>query len=707
MARRFWFVVALSMIGGAEKAVLGELLQEPQAIAEEADGQLLVVDSTARALVRVDPVTGVGVVVSDDGTGGGPRLDVPVDVAIEDDTSAIVADLGRRAILRVDLTTGDRSIVSSAQRGGGPRFGEPRNLAIEADGQIVVVDRKRAAILRVDPFSGNRLVVSDSATGTGPLVERPQGLAVETMGRLLVGDRAPLDAMARVIRIDPLTGDRAIVSGEGRGDGEGAGLIVDVGVLADGQILALDDGAHKQLLLVDRVTGDRERLSGEGIGGGPGFEDPRGLSSSARGPLVADAGLQAVVRVDPLDSSRYVLGAPFTASVRSLATTRVFCRNESTGQEVVMQTAETEWDCGQLGLVASPGDVVFTGAWGTVDQPGGGPPFNSPEGVAVEADGRILVIDDLEDAVFRVDPATGNRTILSDDDTGTGATFDNPNGVAVEANGSVVVTDYGIDAVVRVDAPTGDRTIVSDDDHGLGPTFFRPLGIEVDARGSLFVADNIIPGVFRVDPASGDRTVFSGGEVGEGPEISEPYDIAIEADGDLLVTDEFQGTLVRADGATGDRSIVSDAFFAPRGVALDAQGQALVVDRDGQVYRVDPATGAVTVVSDETTGTGPLFAEPSWIAVEKSGQILVTDLDNLYRVDPVTGDRLILSGEPDELVGGSIGGVEFPAEARCQNLTTGQSVRDPVDAGTSWFCELHGLDVDDDDEVFTGARATR
>ncbi len=241
----------------------------------------------------------------------------------------------------------------------------------------------------------------------------------------------------------------------------------------------------------------------------------------------------------------------------------------------------------------------------------------------------------------------------------------------------------------------------------LGLNFGRPEGIEVDEDGTLLLVDIIIPGVFRVDPVSGDRTVVSGGDVGAGPQISDPWDLAIEADGDLLVTDHFEGTLVRVDGTTGDRSIVSDAFFAPRGVAIDAQGQALVVDRDGQVYRVDPVTGAVTIVSDENTGTGPLFAEPSWIALETSGQILVTDLANLYRVDPVTGNRVILCGAPDELVGGSIGGVEFPAEARCQNLTTGQSVRDPVDAGTSWFCELHGLDVDDGDEVFTGARATR
>lgn len=700
------FVLAMSavMTGGGASAAL---LEEAEGIAAAGDGTLLVVDAGARAVVQVDPVTGETSIVSDDGTGGGPPLRSPVAIALESGGSALVADTGLVAILRVDLATGDRFIVSDAQTGGGPLLVEPVSLVTEFDGSAVVVDRRLAAVVRVDPLSGDRVVVSDAATGRGPLLELPQGIDIEATGALLVGDRPEQARAAHLLRVDPLTGDRTLVSGPARGEGKGAGLIVDVEVLGDGQVVLVDNSAGKQLLLVDPVTGDRERLSGRGVGGGPPFEDPRSVVSTEAGLMVAEAGLDAVVRVDPLDGSRYILGGTLTGSVTLVAPSRIICRNETTGQTVRVQSAESAWDCEELGLAASPGDVVFTGAWGTADKPGGGPQFDLPQGVAVEADGHIIVADQLENAVFRVDPVSGDRAVLSDDNTGTGPVFDNPAGVAVEAIGTILVTDHGNDTVLRLDPITGDRTIVSDQDHGGGLNFGTPLEIEVDADGTLLVADGVIPGIFRVDSVTGDRTVVSGGGVGTGPGFLFPWGLAIEADGNLLVADPFLDALFRVDVASGDRLIIAEDFIEPRGTTVEDDSQVLVAEAADAVLRVDPLTGGVSVVSDATRGTGPLFDEPSWIGLEANGDVLVADLTSLYRVDPLTGDRLLLSGPGLGSVGGSIAGVEFPAEATCRNIATGQVVKDGVEAGTSWDCESHGLDVEDDDPVFTGARAIR
>ena len=77
----------------------------------------------------------------------------------------------------------------------------------------------------------------------------------------------------------------------------------------------------------------------------------------------------------------------------------------------------------------------------------------------MEADGALVVTDRELRAVVRVDPVSGNRTIVSDATTGTGPPFVSPTGIAVEADGALVVTDSVL--VVRVDPTTGDRTIVS------------------------------------------------------------------------------------------------------------------------------------------------------------------------------------------------------------------------------------------------------
>ena len=98
---------------------------------------------------------------------------------------------------------------------------------------------------------------------------------------------------------------------------------------------------------------------------------------------------------------------------------------------------------------------------GGSDSIGSGPGFVTPLGIAVEADGSLVVVDDGLEAVVRVDPVTGDRTILSDAGTGTGPDFVSLRGLAVEADGRLVVVDSVLDALIRVDPVTGDRTILS------------------------------------------------------------------------------------------------------------------------------------------------------------------------------------------------------------------------------------------------------
>jgi hypothetical protein len=93
--------------------------------------------------------------------------------------------------------------------------------------------------------------------------------------------------------------------------------------------------------------------------------------------------------------------------------------------------------------------------------------------------GDIVVIDTDLGAVVRVDPTSGDRTIVSDDNTGAGPQFVEPWGVALESDGQILVADDVLEAVVRVDPTTGDRTIVSDVNTGVGPDFDGPRGIAV------------------------------------------------------------------------------------------------------------------------------------------------------------------------------------------------------------------------------------
>ncbi len=273
---------------------------------------------------------------------------------------------------------------------------------------------------------------------------------------------------------------------------------------------------------------------------------------------------------------------------------------------------------------------------------GSGLDLRYPEDVLLDADGSILVTNVGTPALLRVDPATGDRFVVSGcadascaSQVGSGPAFLGPRLIAREPGDQLVLSDrFGVtvSAVVRVDPTTGNRTLVSgctdticSSQVGTGPALGRVFGIEVEASGQILVADTLA--LLRIDPVSGNRSVVSGCAnpacttlVGSGPSFGEPVGVAREADGAILVTDS-----------------ADDSSFSA-------------------VFRVDPATGARSVLSgcadptcSSVIGAGPQFGKVFGIALEAGGDLLVTDrsLDAVIHVDAATGDRTALSGCAD------------------------------------------------------------
>ena len=76
--------------------------------------------------------------------------------------------------------------------------------------------------------------------------------------------------------------------------------------------------------------------------------------------------------------------------------------------------------CFSVLLILTLAVVACDGNGGNSKNIGSGPAFVSPRGIAVEADGSLVVVDLGLDAVVRVDPVSGDRTIISDASTGSG-----------------------------------------------------------------------------------------------------------------------------------------------------------------------------------------------------------------------------------------------------------------------------------------------
>jgi sugar lactone lactonase YvrE len=338
----------------------------------------------------------------------------------------------------------------------------------------------------------------------------------------------------------------------------------------------------------------------------------------------------------------------------------------------------------------------------------------APSDVTIDPSGDLLVTDrDAgtrgRGALFRVNPTTGGRRILSDfGDPDLGPQGVDPVNVAINPSSHrIFVLDRaagtnGRGALFRLVRSTTfgggfpffrfvyERRLVSD--FGIGePLGVAPVGLAIDAAGNVVVVDHEAGtdrrgALFRVDPSTGERTVISDFGVGE-PRGESPAGLAIvEAGffegsrfGSILVIDpnagtEERGALFRVE-TTGERTLISDFGVGeprgvdPQGVAVDGFGNIQVIDTFARPGFEDGGRGALfevkrngtrTVISDfndDTKGPVGLLAQGVGIVPVP----LVVDADYpgivfgpcefpdsafaggaLFSVDPFTGDRTLL-----------------------------------------------------------------
>jgi sugar lactone lactonase YvrE len=282
--------------------------------------------------------------------------------------------------------------------------------------------------------------------------------------------------------------------------------------------------------------------------------------------------------------------------------------------------------------------------------------LGEPVGIA-QSGTDLAVLDASLNAVVKVNPVGGKGKIISDASTGTGPDFQGPSGIAVESGGNLVVVNGGTDtkAVFQVDPASGDRTLISgsipNQTVGTGPELQVPTHMAVEADGNLVVLDDGVNGIIRVTLPGGDRTIVSDNSTGTGPDFQTPLNVAVEADGNFVCTDSAMKAVVRVDATNGNRTILSDSstgtgpdFQAPENIGVESDGNIVVTDFSLlAVIRVDPVSGNRTIVSGAGVGTGPSFQAPLCMTVQASGFIAVGDagLERVVEVDPTNGNRTI------------------------------------------------------------------
>lgn len=551
------------------------------------------------------------------------------------------------------------------------RFEAPMGVAVDPMSHVWVVDAEGPTLRRVSP-SGEVTTLAGldgqpgsatEAIGAAARFTNPQGIAFDRAGNAYVAD-AGLHVIRKISPTGYVTAFVGLSGSAGSADGTGvdARFSHPSGLAFDGTtyLYVADRDNHT----IRKVTTGGVVTTLAGTAGTPGTSDGTGLAASFRFPEGLAVGLTGEIYV--ADTGNHIL------------------RRIETGDVVV--------------TIAG-----IAGAAGTTDGPVSFALFNQPSGVAL-ANGLLYVTDRGNHTVRTVD-ASNVATLAgnpgsngTDDGSGSAASFDSPQAIAAEPTGELLVADTGNGTVRRVSS-LGLVTTVAGlaaelgaiDATGSSARFFVPGGIGVDGAGTAFTAD-VRSHTIRRTTMAGVVTTFAGlagvegsqDGTGNGARFSYPQDACVDRAGNVYVADTRNST-IRKVTPTGDVTTLaglagwpgsSDGngsaarFEEPTGVAADAGGTLYVVDRSAATIRKVTPLGDVTTFagvagswgSTDGRGSAARFFYPVDLTVDGAGNVYVADTGNatIRKITPA-GDVTTLAGLAGsrEIVDGSGSAAHF------------------------------------------------
>ena len=266
-----------------------------------------------------------------------------------------------------------------------------------------------------------------------------------------------------------------------------------------------------------------------------------------------------------------------------------------------------------------------------------------PTDVCVDADGRVIVADGVNDRLVVFDPSSRLRRFIRDIG---GVRLKNPVGVAVDQANNLWVADNGNHRIVRIGPRRTDAEAIAlaPDDGDKPPD---PTDVAVADDGTLYVVDN--DGHHIRVRRNGRFTVA--GRFGESlGGLRWPFEAALDSGGALYVTEAIGGRVQRLSRTLqwtrqiGQWGVRLGQLYRPKGIAVDARDRVYVSDSTLGVVQVFKTTGEFVGVLTNESG-GPLrFSHPMGLCFDASGRLLVVEA----KADQVTRVRL----NPDATPGG-------------------------------------------------------
>lgn len=289
-------------------------------------------------------------------------------------------------------------------------------------------------------------------------------------------------------------------------------------------------------------------------------------------------------------------------------------------------------------------------------------PFHGLHGLAVEADGTLLAGSVVGQAIYAVNPQTGEVT------TRIGPPDGMADDIAFGPDGVMAWTGY-LTGKVFIQERGGSPRMIASGLPGANSLAFDRTGrlffTQVFLGDALFEAD--VTGAAPPRLIAKDLGGFNGFEAGP--------------DGMLYGPLWFRNAIVRIDPATGAVTPVADGFDVPAAANFGPDGALYAIDtRTGEVKRIDIASGAVSRIATLAPALDNL-------AIAADGTLYVSNMADatIYEVKPDGAVRTVVRGSlatPTDLVmtDGPDGEQLHVADVFAYRIidTATRSIRDPL-----------------------------
>jgi cysteine-rich repeat protein len=469
----------------------------PFDIALDAAGNVYVANYSTHRILRVDPTGAVTTVAGttsgysgDDGPATAAQLSYPNGVALDAAGNLYISEWGNDRIRRVAATgiittlagttagfAGDGGQAAVAQLAG------PEGVAVGADGTVYVADGGNYRLRAIAPTgvittvagNGSPFATAD-APATSVSIPYPYAVAADSAGSLYISD---VDSSS-ILRVDPsgvLTTVVGIAGGGFGGDGGDARqalLSAPWGISIDpaGNLL-IADSANDRIRRVD-TNGIITTIAGNGT---RGFGGDGGLATSAALNIPYAVAGDSDGNVYIADSSNH--------RVRKVDANGIITTFAGTGVD------------------ATSGD--------------GGPAISAglqdPTGIAVDAQGRVYIVDLDSNRVRRVDTdgtistvAGSTQGFSGDEGPATSAQLSRPRGITLDEQGVLYIADslngrirrVGADGVITTVAGSSASTALGDGAVATQAGLYFPTSVAV-RQGIIYIADSDDLRVRKVD----------------------------------------------------------------------------------------------------------------------------------------------------------------------------------------------------------------